>query len=122
MIKKENRNWRRKKRHLSIRKKIYGTADRPRLSVYKSEKHIYAQIIDDDKGHTLVAASTLDKELRDVLKKTWNKEAAREVGKLIGKRAVEKGIKKVVFDRGGYRYHGRIKELADGAREAGLEF
>jgi len=122
MIKKENRNWRRKKRHLSIRKKIYGTAERPRLSVYKSEKHIYAQIIDDDKGHTLVAASTLDKELRDVLKKTWNKEAAREVGKLIGKRAVEKGIKKVVFDRGGYRYHGRIKELADGAREAGLEF
>ncbi|SHH49996.1 50S ribosomal protein L18 [Thermosipho atlanticus] len=122
MIKKENRNWRRKKRHLSIRKKIYGTADRPRLCVYKSEKHIYAQIIDDDKGHTLTSASTLDKELREVLKKTWNKEAAREVGKLIGKRAIEKGIKKVVFDRGGYRYHGRIKELADGAREAGLEF
>lgn len=122
MIKKENRNWRRKKRHLSIRKKIHGTADRPRFCVYKSEKHIYAQIIDDNKGHTLVAASTLDKELRESLKKTWNKEAAREVGKLIGKRAVEKGIKKVVFDRGGYRYHGRIKELADGAREAGLEF
>ncbi|MBO8161950.1 MAG: 50S ribosomal protein L18 [Thermosipho sp. (in: Bacteria)] len=122
MIKKENKNWRRKKRHLSIRKKIRGTADRPRLCVYKSEKHIYAQIIDDDKGHTLVAASTLDKELKEVLSKTWNKEAAREVGKLIGKRAIEKGIKKVVFDRGGYRYHGRVKELADGAREAGLEF
>lgn len=122
MIKKENRNWRRKKRHLSIRKKIHGTADRPRLCVYKSEKHIYAQIIDDEKGHTLVAASTLDKELRETLKKTWNKEAAREVGKLIGKRAIEKGIKKVVFDRGGYRYHGRVAELAEGAREAGLEF
>ncbi|QTA38697.1 50S ribosomal protein L18 [Thermosipho ferrireducens] len=122
MIKKENRNWRRKKRHLSIRKKIYGTEERPRLCVYKSEKHIYAQIINDEKGHTLVAASTLDKELREQLQKTWNKEAAREVGKLIGKRALEKGIKKVVFDRGGYRYHGRVKELADGAREAGLEF
>jgi len=122
MIKKENRNWRRKKRHLVIRKRIHGTADRPRLCVYKSEKHIYVQIIDDDNGHTLVAASTLDKEIRDTLKKTWNKEAAREVGKLAGKRALEKGIKKVVFDRGGYRYHGRIKELADGAREAGLEF
>lgn len=122
MIKKENRNWRRKKRHLVIRKRIHGTADRPRLCVYKSEKHIYVQIIDDDKGRTLVAASTLDKEIRDTLKKTWNKEAAREVGKLAGKRALEKGIKKVVFDRGGYRYHGRIKELADGAREAGLEF
>jgi large subunit ribosomal protein L18 len=122
MIKKENRNWRRKKRHLVIRKRIHGTADRPRLCVYKSEKHIYVQIIDDDKGHTLVAASTLDKEIRDTLKKTWNKEAAREVGKLAGKKALEKGIKKVVFDRGGYRYHGRIKELADGAREAGLEF
>ncbi|ANQ53895.1 50S ribosomal protein L18 [Thermosipho sp. 1063] len=122
MIKRENRNWRRKKRHLSIRKKIHGTAERPRLCVYKSEKHIYAQVIDDDKGHTLVAASTLDKELREALKKTWNKEAAREVGKLIGKRAIEKGIKKVVFDRGGYRYHGRIAELAEGAREAGLEF
>ncbi len=122
MIKGINREEKRKRRHLRIRKKVFGTPERPRLAVYRSNKHIYAQIIDDTKGHTLVAASTLDKELRDKLQKTWNKEAAREVGKLIGKRAVEKGIKKVVFDRGGYKYHGRIKELADGAREAGLEF
>ncbi len=122
MIKGINRAEKRKRRHLRIRKKVFGTSERPRLAVHRSNKHIYAQIIDDTKGHTLVFASTLDKELRDKLQKTWNKEAAREVGKLIGKRAVEKGIKKVVFDRGGYKYHGRIKELADGAREAGLEF
>ncbi len=122
MIKRINRSEKRKRRHLRIRKKVFGTPERPRLAVYRSNKHIYAQIIDDTKGHTLVAASTLDKELRGKIQKTWNKEAAKEVGKLVGKRAVEKGIKKVVFDRGGYKYHGRIKELADGAREAGLEF
>ncbi len=122
MIKRIDRKKLRKRRHLRVRKKVFGTPERPRLSVYRSNKHIYAQIIDDTKGHTLVAASTLDKELRDKLEKTWNKEAAREVGKLIGKRALEKGIKKVVFDRGGFKYHGRVKELAEGAREAGLEF
>ncbi len=122
MIKKIDRKEKRKRRHLRVRKKVFGTPERPRLAVYRSNKHIYAQIIDDTKGHTLVSASTLDKELRGKLEKTWNREAAREVGKLIGKRALEKGIKKVVFDRGGYKYHGRVKELAEGAREAGLEF
>ncbi len=122
MIKKIDRKKKRKRRHLRVRKKVFGTPERPRLAVYRSNKHIYAQIIDDTKGHTLVSASTLDKELRGKLEKTWNREAAREVGKLIGKRALEKGIKKVVFDRGGYKYHGRVKELAEGAREAGLEF
>ena len=122
MIKKISRNERRKRRHLRVRKKVFGTPERPRLSVFRSNKHIYAQIIDDTKGHTLVAASTLDKEIRDKIQKTWTKEAAREVGRLIGKRALEKNIKKVVFDRGGYKYHGRVKELAEGAREAGLEF
>lgn len=122
MIKKEDKNLSRIKRHLRIRKKIKGTPERPRLAVFKSEKHIYAQIIDDTKGHTLVAASTLDKELRGKLVKTYNVEAAREVGKLIAQRALSLGIKKVVFDRGGFKYHGRIKALADAAREAGLEF
>ncbi len=122
MIKKIDRSEMRRRRHKRVRKKVFGTPERPRLSVFRSNKHIYAQIIDDTKGHTLVSASTLDKELRERLEKTWDKTAAREVGKLIGKRALEKGIKKVVFDRGGFKYHGRIKELADGAREAGLEF
>ena len=122
MIKKESKNERRLRRHKRIRKKVFGTPERPRLCVFRSNKHIYAQIIDDTIGHTLVSASTVDPELREKLQKTWNKEAAREVGKLIAKRALEKGIKKVVFDRGGYRYHGRVKELAEGAREGGLEF
>ncbi|PLV55651.1 50S ribosomal protein L18 [Thermotoga sp. SG1] len=122
MIKKESRNERRIRRHRRVRKKVFGTPERPRLCVFRSNKHIYAQIIDDTIGHTLVSASTLDPELREKLQKTWNIEAAKEVGLLIGKRAIEKGIKKVVFDRGGYKYHGRIKALADGAREAGLEF
>jgi len=90
--------------------------------VFRSNKHIYAQVIDDTTGHVLCSASTLDKELRSTLEKTWNKDAAREVGKLVGKRALERGITTVVFDRGGYKYHGRVKELADGAREAGLKF
>jgi len=110
------------RRHRRIRKKVFGTPERPRLSVYGSLKHMYAQIIDDMKGHTLVAASTLDKEIRGEIKHGGNVEAAKRVGQLIAKRAVEKGIKKVVFDRGGFRYHGRIKALADAAREAGLEF
>ncbi|MGB9789881.1 MAG: 50S ribosomal protein L18 [Thermotoga caldifontis] len=122
MIKREDRNLKRIRRHLRIRKKIKGTPERPRLAVFRSEKHIYAQIIDDTKGHTLVAASTLDKELRGKLAKTYNVEAAKEVGRLIAQRALSLGIKKVVFDRGGFKYHGRIKALADAAREAGLEF
>ncbi|MGB9668188.1 MAG: 50S ribosomal protein L18 [Thermosulfidibacteraceae bacterium] len=112
---------RRKRRHLRIRKKIFGTPERPRLVVYRSLKHIYAQIIDDTIGHTLVSASSLDKEFpKD--KRGSNKEGARIVGEMIAKRALEKGIKKVVFDRGGYKYHGRVKELAEAARKVGLEF
>ncbi|HBT39620.1 MAG: 50S ribosomal protein L18 [Thermotoga sp. 50_1627] len=122
MIKKEDRNLKRIKRHLRIRKKVKGTTERPRLAVYRSEKHIYAQIIDDTKGHTLVSASTLDKELRQRLPKTYNVDAAKEVGKLIAQRALSLGIKTVVFDRGGFKYHGRIRALADAAREAGLQF
>ncbi|NLN15383.1 MAG: 50S ribosomal protein L18 [Tissierellia bacterium] len=120
MIKKEDRNLNRKARHRRVRKKISGTAERPRLNVYRSGKHIYAQIIDDTKGHTLVSASTLDKSLN--LTSTGNKEAAKVVGELIAKRALEKGIENVVFDRGGYIYHGRVQALAEGAREAGLKF
>jgi len=112
----------RKKRHKRIRKKVFGNIERPRLVVYRSLKHIYAQIIDDMKGHTLVSASTLDNELKGKYKYGGNIEAAKMVGHLIAKRAVTVGIKKVVFDRGGFKYHGRIKALADAAREEGLEF
>ncbi len=119
---KLTRRERIRKKHLRVRKKVFGTSERPRLSVYKSLKHIYAQIVDDTKGVTLVSASTLDKELRDKLAELTKTEEAREVGRLIAKRALEKGIKKVVFDRGGFIYHGRIKALAEGAREGGLEF
>jgi len=112
----------RKRRHLRVRKKIKGTPERPRLSVYRSLKHIYAQIIDDTKGHTLVAASTLDPELRGQIERGSNCEAARAVGLLIAKRALAKNITKVVFDRGGNLYHGRVAALAEGAREGGLEF
>ncbi len=122
MINKPSRSEQREKRHLRVRKKVYGTAERPRLNVYRSEKHIYAQIINDELGVTLVAASSLDKELKGKLECGSNKEAARVVGELVAKRALEKGIKKVVFDRGGYIYHGRVKELAEAAREAGLDF
>lgn len=110
------------RRKLRIRKKIFGTPERPRLCVYRSLRHMYAQIIDDTKGHTLVSASTLDRELRGKLKGTGNVEAAREVGRLVAKRALEKGITKVVFDRNGFLYHGRVKAVAEGAREMGLEF
>lgn len=120
MINKADRQEKREKRHLRVRKKISGTQERPRLSVYRSEKNIYAQIIDDVAGKTLISASTLDKEFGEAVGS--NKEAAKKVGELIAKRALDKGIKSVVFDRGGYIYHGRIQELADGAREAGLEF
>lgn len=122
MINKGNRNEIRKKRHLRIRKNIAGTTERPRLSVFRSSKHIYAQIIDDVNGNTIVSASTVDKELRDKVTNGANIEAAKLVGELVAKRAVEKGIKSVVFDRSGYLYHGRIKALAESAREAGLEF
>ena len=110
------------RRHKRVRKKIFGTPERPRLCVFRSLRHIYAQIIDDTVGRTLVAASTLSPELRGKLKTGGNIEAARYVGELIAKKALEKGIKKVVFDRGGYKYHGRVKALAEAARKGGLEF
>lgn len=119
MIKAVNKAANRKARHARIRKNLSGTPDMPRLTVYKSNANIYAQIVDDTTGTTLVAASTLDKDLKGL---GANKESARKVGELVGKRAVEKGIKTIVFDRSGYQYHGKIQELADGAREAGLDF
>jgi len=122
MIKPISKNEIRKRKHQRVRKKIKGTAERPRLNVFRSLKHIYAQIIDDSQGVTLVAASTLDEALKGKIEYGGNKEAAAEVGKLIAQKAFDKGIKKVVFDRGGYLYHGRVKELAEAAREAGLEF
>ncbi len=122
MIKRIDKNKIRLRKHVRVRKKISGTAQTPRLSVFRSSKHIYAQIIDDVSSTTLVAASSLDEALKGKLDYTGNKQAAKEVGKLLGTKAIDKGIKQVVFDRGGYLYHGRVKELADGAREAGLEF
>lgn len=122
MINKESKNSKRKIRHVRVRKKVSGTPERPRLSIYRSLSNMYAQIIDDATGTTLIAASTLDKEIKETLNSAGNKEAAKIVGQLLGKRAIEKGIDNVVFDRGGYIYHGRVKELAEGAREAGLKF
>ena len=119
MISKIDRKATRQRRHLRVRRKISGTAECPRLCVYRSNTNLYAQIIDDVAGNTLVSASTLDK---DVKMKHANKEAAKEVGTLIAKKTAEKNIKTVVFDRGGYVYHGVVKELAEAAREAGLEF
>lgn len=119
MFKKDNRQEQRTRRHLRVRKKLSGTAERPRLCVYRSEKNIYAQIVDDVTGNTLVSASSLDKAFEGL---GSNKEAAKKVGEMIAKKAVDKGIKQVVFDRGGYIYHGRVQELAEGAREAGLQF
>jgi large subunit ribosomal protein L18 len=110
------------RRHLRIRKKVAGTAHRPRLAVFRSNLHIYAQIIDDVAQHTLVSASTVDKELKEKLTNTSNCDASAEVGKLVAQRALSKGIEKVVFDRGGNLYHGRVKALADAARESGLNF
>jgi large subunit ribosomal protein L18 len=122
VIRKVSRNERRKKRHLRVRNKVFGTAERPRLNVFRSSKNIYAQLIDDMAGHTLAAASTLDKEIKEKGVNGGTVDAAREVGKLIAKRAADKGYNKVVFDRGGYIYHGRVKALAEGAREGGLDF
>ena len=122
MFKKRDRNEVRVIRHARVRKKISGTPEMPRLSVYRSNKHIQAQIIDDTKGITLCAASTLDPELKGQLEEVDKKGAAKLVGKLIAERAIAAGIKNVVFDRGGYVYTGRVASVADGAREAGLEF
>ena len=122
MVSKESRQLVRAKKHMKIRNRFSGTAERPRLAVFRSNNHMYAQIIDDTVGNTLVAASTVEKEIKAELEKTNDKAAAAYVGTVIAKRALEKGIKEVVFDRGGYVYHGRVKELADGAREGGLEF
>ena len=112
----------RQKRHRRVRYKVSGTAERPRLNVSRSISHIYAQLIDDNAGHTLASASTLDKEIKDALKSGGNVEAAKAVGKLIAERAMSTEIKAVVFDRGGYKYHGRVQALADAAREGGLKF
>ena len=120
MINKQSSNVSRLRRHKRVRKTVSGTAARPRLCVFRSLKNIYAQIIDDAKGITLVSASSLDAEMKDVY--GGNKEAAKKVGELIAKKALDKGIDTVVFDRGGYIYHGRVQELAEGAREAGLKF
>jgi len=117
-----SRSERRERKHDRVRKKVAGTPERPRLTVYRSSKHIYAQVVDDIKGNTLAAASSLSTELDGQFKTGAHKKAARAVGKLIAQKAKEKKIDKVVFDRGGYVYHGRIKELADGAREGGLKF
>ncbi len=119
MVSKTNRKLERERRHRRVRTKISGTAECPRLCVFRSNTNVYAQIIDDTKGVTLVQASTLDKEVKT---KHSKKEAAKEVGTLVAKRALEKNIKTVVYDRGGYVYHGVVKELAEAAREAGLEF
>ncbi len=119
MITKTDRKFERRRRHIRVRTKISGTAECPRLCVYRSNTNVYAQIIDDVKGVTLVSASTLDKEVKT---KHSNKEAAKEVGALIAKRALAKKIDTVVYDRGGYIYHGVVKELAEAAREAGLKF
>jgi large subunit ribosomal protein L18 len=118
MLPIRQRNVIRQRVHFRIRQKMQGTAERPRLNVYRSLNHIYAQIIDDGKGETILSASSLASKA----KTGGNVAAAKEVGKLVAERAIEKGIKKVVFDRGGYLYHGRVKALADAAREAGLEF
>jgi large subunit ribosomal protein L18 len=109
------------KRHRRVRYKVSGTADRPRLNVFRSSKHIYVQLVDDDAGHTLVAASSVEPSLRDA-KNGGNIEGAKAVGTLIAERAKEKGITRVVFDRGGFQYHGRVQQLADAAREGGLQF
>lgn len=119
MINKFNKEEKRRKRHLKIRKKISGTVNIPRLCVFRSSRNIYAQLIDDVNGVTLISASTLDKDFDGV---GSNKNAAREIGRRIAKKAKEKSITRVVFDRGGYLYHGRVSELAEGAREEGLQF
>ena len=122
MITKIDKNAERKRRHVRVRKSVTGTAERPRLSVYRSTNHIYAQLIDDTKGVTLASASTLEKSVKAEIAGKTKREAAKIVGKVAAERAKEKGIETVVFDRGGYLYTGRVQSLADGAREAGLKF
>lgn len=122
MIKKKDRNLARKRRHRRVRQKVYGSAGRPRLNVFRSLNHIYAQLVVDETGSTLATASTLDPEVSGKVKSGGNIEAARLVGTLIARRALQAGIRQVVFDRGGYLYHGRVAALAEAAREAGLEF
>ena len=122
MVSKRSRAELRAKKHMRIRNRLSGTSERPRLAVFRSNNHMYAQIIDDTVGNTLVSASTLQKDVKANLEKTNNVDAAAYLGKVIAERAVEKGIKDVVFDRGGFIYHGKIQALADAAREAGLNF
>ena len=122
MVSKQSRSEIRAKKHARLRNRFAGTSERPRLAVFRSNNHMYAQIIDDTVGNTLVAASTAEKAVKAELEKTNNVEAAAYVGTVIAKRALEKGIKEVVFDRGGFIYHGKVQALADAAREAGLEF
>lgn len=122
MIKKIDKNQERLRRHTRVRKKISGTAETPRLSVYRSLNHIYVQVIDDVKGVTLCSASTMEKEVKGAIKDMTKTDAAKLVGKKVAERALKKGVKAVVFDRGGYLYTGRVQAVADGAREAGLNF
>jgi len=118
----KNREASRKRRHVRVRKKVLGTPERPRLCAFRSLQHTYAQIVDDIAGRTLVSAATTEPAIREKLASKANCEAAGEIGAVVAKRALEKGITKVVFDRGGYMYHGRVKALAEAAREAGLDF
>ena len=122
MVSKKSRSEVRRKKHMKLRNRFSGTAERPRLAVFRSNNHMYAQIIDDTVGKTLVAASTVEADVKKELEKTNNVDAAAYVGKVIAERAVEKGIKEVVFDRGGFIYQGKVQALADAAREAGLNF
>ena len=122
MVSKESRQKVREKKHLKIRNRFSGTAERPRLAVFRSNNHMYAQVIDDEAGNTLVAASTVEKDVKAQLEKTNDVEAAKVLGEIIAKRALDKGIENVVFDRGGYIYHGKVAALAEAAREAGLQF
>ncbi len=122
MLKHRDRNEARQRRHLRIRSRVEGTAERPRLCVFRSLAHIHAQLIDDRAGRTLAAASTLDPEIRERAAAVKKAEAGKMVGQLIARRAQERGVRDVVFDRGGYLYHGRVRALADGAREGGLKF
>jgi large subunit ribosomal protein L18 len=122
MDKAREKRLARKRRHARVRKRVYGTSERPRLNVFRSLKHIQVQVIDDTKGHTLVAASTLDAEVKPELAGKAKIDQAGVVGEVLAKRALAAGIKQVIFDRGGYRYHGRVKALAEAAREGGLEF
>lgn len=117
-----SKNDARIRRHKRLRKKVVGTAETPRLAVFKSNRYIYASVIDDSTGNTLVTASSLEKDLQEKFKGCCNKEAAKEVGKIVGERALEKGVSSVVFDRGGYIYHGKVRTLGEAAREAGLKF